>query len=84
MAKLYWTKDIKQLVDKKVDETGSLIIHDKEITREQAFRFIDEIRIFEKYAYEMIEEMEEADRKEEEETAEWKAQKEEQENAAAT
>ena len=75
MAKLYYTKDIRELVEKKIDEAGHIIVRDKEATGEQIDRWIREIRIFQKYAYEMLEEMEDADIQDDAEMAEWRAKK---------
>ena len=66
MAKLYWTKDIKKLIDKKIEHDSAILVNDKEMSEEEIFRFVRDIRIFKNYAYELIEEMEEADRKDDE------------------
>ena len=73
MAKLYWTKDIKKLIDKKIEHDSAILVNDKEMSEEEIFRFIRDIRIFKNYAYELIAEMEEADRKDDEYMASLKA-----------
>ena len=73
MAKLYWTKDIKDIFEKKIEEAGACLINDRSISEESLLRHIREIRIFQKYASEIIEDMEEADRLEEEERERYKA-----------
>ena len=73
MAKLYWTKDIKKLIDKKIEHDSAILVNDKEMSEEEIFRFVRDIRIFKNYAYELIEEMEEADRKDDEYMASLKA-----------
>jgi len=53
----YTVEEIKGLIDNKIDETGKAIIRDKSLTQEDILGFVNEIRIFEKYAYEMVEEL---------------------------
>lgn len=84
MAKLYWTKDIKKLIEDKIDRDSGAIIRDKDLSSERVTRFVNEIRVFQKYAYELIEEMEEADRKDDEREAAWKAKQEAEKNGTAT
>ena len=81
MAKLYWTKDIKKLIEKKIERDSAVLVNEKDMSEERLFRFIRDLRIFKNYAYELIEEMEEADRKDDEEMARWKAAKEKAEDA---
>lgn len=74
MAKLYWTKDIKNLIDKKLKEDSSDLVNNTDSTELELAHHIYELRTFKKYAYELIEEMEELDRKDDEEMARWKAE----------
>ena len=67
MAKLYWTKDVKNIIDKKIAHDSAILITDETLTEEQVLHFRNDLLTFKKYAYEMIEEMEEADRQDEEE-----------------
>jgi len=74
MAKFYRTSDIRELVENKIDEAGKIIIRDKESTPDQINRWISEIRIFQKYCYELLEEMDEVDRLDDIEMAKWREQ----------
>ena len=65
MAKLYWTKDIKKLIDKKIEHYSAALIN-TEMDDDGLFIYIRNLRIFKDYAYELIAEMEEADRKDDE------------------
>ena len=65
MAKLYWTKDIKKLIDKKIEHDSAALIN-TEMDDDGLFIYIRNLRIFKDYAYELIAEMEEADRKDDE------------------
>lgn len=61
IQKYYTAEEIRELIDNKIDETGKAIVRDKSLTQEDILGFISEIRIFQKYAYEMVEELIEAD-----------------------
>ena len=65
MAKLYWTKDIKKLIDKKIEHDSAALIN-TEMDDDGLLIYIRNLRIFKDYAYELIAEMEEADRKDDE------------------
>jgi len=67
MAKLYWTKDVKTIIDKKIAHDSAILVTDESLTAEQVLHFRNDILTFKKYAYEMLEEMEETDRQDEEE-----------------
>ena len=74
MAKIYWTKDIKKLIDKKVEHDSAIIVNDHDLSEEALFRFVRDLRIFKKYADELIEEMEQLDREDDEYIARIKAE----------
>lgn len=61
MALLYWTSDIKKLIDDKLKADSAAIVLDNDISDEKRNRFVQELRIFRKYAEELIEDMEELD-----------------------
>ena len=75
MAKLYWTKDIKNLIDKKLKDDGAELVNDPDIPELELAHFVHELRVFKKYAYELIEEMEQLDREDDEEMARWTAER---------
>ena len=83
MAKLYFTKDIKELIDKKIESDSAQMIVDPDMSEEDMLRFSRELRVFKKYAYELIEEMTENDQKYDAEIARWKAEKEAREAGEA-
>ena len=76
MAKLYWTEEVRKKIDEKIAHDSALIVNDKDLTEEQALHFMAELRIFRKYADELIEEMEEDDRNYDAEMANWRAKQE--------
>ena len=76
MANLYYTEDIKKMIEKKLTEDSARIINDQDLTEEQALHFIAELRVFKKYAEELIEEMEEEDRNYDQQLANYRAKQE--------
>lgn len=82
MAKLYWTKDLKEVINEFINESSMALVNDKNIIEEKAARYIQELRIFRKYADELIEKMEEMDQKDDEEMAAWRAKREAEEAEA--
>ena len=75
MAKLYWTKDVRRLIEKKIAEDSAAIVNDKNMPEEKMIKFVHDLRIFRLYADELIEEMEELDREDDEYMASLKAKK---------
>ena len=73
MAKLYWTKDIKEIFDKKLAKTAKDLIDDRSMSENQTAIAIRHLRLCQNFASEIIEEMEEVDRQEEEERERYKA-----------
>ena len=76
MAKPYWTEEVRKKIDEKIAHDSALIVNDKDLTEEQALHFMAELRVFRKYADELIEEMEEDDRNYDAEMANWRAKQE--------
>ena len=62
MAKLYYTKDILKAIDDKIRRDSADLVQDTDLTEDSLLRFVRELRIFRKYALELIEELEEIDR----------------------
>ena len=63
-------------IDEKIAHDSALIVNDKDLTEEQALHFMAELRIFRKYADELIEEMEEDDRDYDQRLANYRANQE--------
>ena len=82
MAKLYWTKDLKEVIDEFINENSISMVKDDAVSEEKVARYARELRIFRKYADVLIEKMEEMDRKDDEEMAAWRAKREAEEAEA--
>ena len=74
MPKLYWTKDVKKIIDKKIEEDSAILVNDHNMSEENLFKFVRDLRIFKKYADELIEKMEEIDVEYDEDMARFKAE----------
>lgn len=74
MANLYRTKEIKKLLEQKIERDSSLLVTDKTINGDLALRLINEMRIFKKFMDEFIEELRKLDRKDDEYLAKIKAE----------
>ena len=81
MAKLYYTKDIGQVFDEKITDMVSKIVADKTISDEAATELIHGIRICQSFAQQIMDKLEEIDRKDDEEMAAWRAKKAAEEEA---
>ena len=66
MGKLYWTKDIKKILDKKIDGLTMSLINDNSVSPEQAPAIIRHIRLLRDFSNELIDEMEQLDREDDE------------------
>ena len=62
MAKLYYTKDIAKAINEKIMRDSANLVQDKDLTEDSLLRYVRELRIFRKYAEELIEELVEADK----------------------
>lgn len=87
MAKLYWTDEVEEIIDNKITHDLRKLL-DSNACEEVVSRFVRELRIFKKYAEELIEDMREEERKEDEERAAREAkrlaEKEEQDGESST
>lgn len=61
MAKLYYTKDIAKAINEKIMRDSANLVQDKDLTEDSLLHYVRELRIFRKYAEELIEELVEAD-----------------------
>ena len=66
MAKLYWTCEVKEILDNKIRETADQLINDNTIEEAQMVRMIRQIRILREFTDEVIAGMEAADKAEDE------------------
>lgn len=62
MAKLYYTKDIAKAINEKIMRDSANLVQDNDLTEDSLLRYVCELRIFRKYAEELIEELVEADK----------------------
>lgn len=66
MAKLYWTCEVKEILDNKIREIADQLINDNTIEESQMVRMIRQIRILREFTDEVIAGMKAADRAEDE------------------
>lgn len=66
MAKLYWTCEVKEILDNKIREIADQLINDNTIEESQMVRMIRQIRILREFTDEVIAGMEAADKAEDE------------------
>ncbi len=66
MSKLYWTRDIKEILDNKIDETMRTLLADKKATDQDIVNVVRATRTLRTFCDEIIAEMEEMDRQEDE------------------
>lgn len=66
MGKLYWTRDVKEILDNKIDGVLRDILTGKGATDQDIVNTIRTTRVLKAFCDEVIAEMEEMDRKEEE------------------
>ena len=72
----YYSKEIKKIFTDKINAGMRAIVEDKSLDDDQIVCMISELRVFQKYADEIIADLEEVDRKEAEERAAEKAARE--------
>ena len=81
MAKLYWTKDIKGILNKKIlGMTESLF--DEKTTEEEVVNEVRKVRMYKKFVDEVIADMEQWDREDDELEAVRKAARNAEKNDA--
>ena len=66
MSKLYWTRDIKEILDNKIDGTMRTLLADKKATDQDIVNVVRATRTLRTFCDEIIAEMEEMDRQEDE------------------
>lgn len=66
MAKIYWTKEVQQLMDAKIARDSLAIINDTERSDMEIMDAIHDLRVCQKFAAAVIAEMDELDRQDEE------------------
>lgn len=69
MAKIYWTKEVKKLMDNEIHELLDNLINDTDITLETENEMVAMIRTCRQFADKIISQMTELDRQEDEERA---------------
>ena len=73
MAKLYWAKDIEAILNEKIAKLAKKCVEDKTLSETETAKVINYIRMNQAFVDEVIADLNEADRKDEEENARWKA-----------
>ena len=76
MAKLYWTCEVKEIFDQKIQEVADKIINDDTIEESQVVRMVKQVRMLRAFANEVVADMEAADKAEDERREAERAKKE--------
>ena len=66
MAELYWTRDVKKILNDKVTGMMEALIETKDATNEGTVEVVKRIRMYKEFVDEIVADMEEMDRKEKE------------------
>lgn len=74
MAKLYWTKDIKKAFDDKINELLNSLIDDRDGDQQTEMYTLEMIRVCKRFAKDVISDLKEADRLDDEQEARRKAE----------
>ena len=67
MGKIYWTREVKAILNKKVNGIMDDLLADKDATDQDIVNAVRNTRVLKTFCDEVIAEMEELDRKEDEE-----------------
>ena len=67
MGKIYWTREVKAILNKKVNGIMDNLLADKDATDQDIVNAVRNTRVLKTFCDEVIAEMEELDRKEDEE-----------------
>ena len=67
MGKIYWTREVKAILDKKVNGIMDDLLADKDATDQDIVNAVRNTRVLKTFCDDVISEMEEMDRKEDEE-----------------
>lgn len=67
MGKIYWTREVKAILNKKVNSAMDDLLADKDATDQDIVNAVRNTRVLKTFCDEVIAEMEELDRKEDEE-----------------
>lgn len=67
MGKIYWTSEVKHIMDTRISGLMNGLLSDKDATNDQIVYILTNIRNIRQFADDIIAEMEELDRKEDEE-----------------
>ena len=67
MGKIYWTREVKAILNKKVNGIMDNLLADKDATNQDIVNAVRNTRVLKTFCDEVIAEMEELDRKEDEE-----------------
>ena len=83
MAVLYWTSDVKMILNNKITRMMEALIETKDATNEGTVEVVKRIRMYKEFVDEVIADMEEMDQKEKEQReAEQRAKKDAEKNDA--
>ena len=67
MGKIYWTREVKAILNKKVNGIMDDLLADKDATDQDIVNAVRNTRVLKTFCDEVVAEMEELDRKEDEE-----------------
>lgn len=78
MGKLYWTKDIKEIIDRKISKLANDILND-EWSESAAVEMIRQARLLKEFGAELIKDLEHEDKLDDERLAKYRAESKEEE-----
>lgn len=78
MGKLYWTKDIKEIIDRKISKLANDILND-ELSESAAVEMIRQARLLKEFGTELIKDLEHEDKLDDERLAKYRAESKEEE-----
>lgn len=78
MGKLYWTKDIKEIIDRKISKLANDIIND-DCSESTAVEMIRQARLLKEFGTELIKDLEHEDKLDDERLAKYRAEAKEEE-----
>ena len=78
MGKLYWTKDIKEIIDRKISKLANDILND-EYSESATVEMIRQARLLKEFGTELIKDLEHEDKLDDERLAKYRAESKEEE-----
>ena len=75
MAKLYWTKEIRQIMERELEKNSSALVYNNSMSDDQAHELIHHLQFCRSFLDNILEEMERKDAEHDEMIARYEAEK---------